>query len=607
MKSPRDSGGVYRLKPNLTVPETPSPPAQSRPFRPSSGRVWFFYSIIVLLAIVLTVRMIWNYTQGSPVAEASGDLRRLFPRGTITDRRGNPLAMDSFITIVSVSPKRMNPAAYRTVASALAPLMPNLNEDAILRKIQDHAQDEYLELGYTSLEQFDAVRELFGLPGVNIPDILPHRIYPEGSLAAQSIGFTDRDRYGRSGIERRYDDALRYPKSTFDPPPSLSHIPPELDEIIQQSEFLPSPFHKDIILTLDRVLQYMAEENLRHAISEFQATAGNVIIMDPKTGEILALANWPNFDPNHYADFSNHQELYQNTAIEAIYEPGSVFKLITYAAALEKGVITPETEYEDEALFVYYEQKIQNWDRRGRGVVTANEALAQSLNVVSAKIAIDLGARDFYKAVSLFGFGQPTGVELPNDLAGLVTSSRKNGWVPGSLATNSFGQGISVTPLQMANAVATIANGGVRYRPHIVLGKIEGSKVTYVEPQPKERVISEETAHTLTEMMVNVTLHTPAAIIRGYRIAGKSGTAQIPKPGSRGYEENATNTTFVGFFPADDPQFVVLAKLDRPQTSEWASQTAAHLFRAVAHDLIVHFNIPEDDPESGAMTPFEMQ
>ncbi len=335
----------------------------------------------------------------------------------------------------------------------------------------------------------------------------------------------------------------------------------------------------------------MAETRLKEAIETYEAESGVVIIMDPQTSAILAMAGYPTYNPDEYPQFS--PERYVNPAISEIYEPGSVFKLITFAAALHKNAITPETHFKDTDKFIYGEQIIQNWDRKGRGDVTAQQALAQSLNVTTAKIATRLvGATDFYNTVARFGFGQNTGVELAFEAPGLVNGPNTPRWALGNLATNAFGQGISVTPLQMANAVAAIAAGGVVHRPHVVKMSINDDVVRVKEPEGASIAISPQAARTLTQMMVAAANHTKQATIPGYAIAGKTGTAEIPTLG--GYKEDRTITTFVGFFPADAPQYLILVKLERPKTSAWASKTAAPTFRAIARDIITIDNLPPD-------------
>ncbi len=628
MNSSREPGGVYRLKPNFTAPEatTTSPPPSTQPLQLSRTRFWVLFGLMVAIGCILLARLIWVQLKGPPpIVHADNDvIDKTLPRGTITDRRGNPLAMDYYRADVYVDPQGLKDAEgkelietrVQALAQTLGPMLgiePGELVSRIHKAVNEVPGTRYIHLVYgepnlaikiNTDNKDDPNEPLDGWRNVVTALVLPITIYPEKSLAAQVVGFVNADRRGVYGLEARYDDFLRASSATFRPlpQPRFTESDPELARIIEESIYLPSPIQHDIILTLDRVDQFIAEENLRQAVREFDADGGTVIIMDPHTGAVLAMANEPSFDPNYYFESKDEPQNYMNPAIDGIYEPGSVFKLITYAAALDKGVITPDTLYEDEVRFEYYEQVIQNWDRRSHGTVTATEALVQSLNVVAAKIAIDLGKIEFYKAVNRFGFGQTTGIELPNELPGIVNSPRRSTWIPGSLATNSFGQGISVTPLQMANAVATIANGGVRHRAHIVRALIKEDKVQVIEPQAQSRAISPEAAAMLTEMMVQVVNSIPAAAIPGYRIAGKSGTAQIPRSDGTGYVDGVSNATFVGFFPADNPRFVVLAKLNRPRTSIWASQTAANLFRYVVHDLIYQHDIPPDGNQT-VMTP----
>lgn len=591
------STGFYRLRAVETLPATePTLATDGKGWSdlsaiPKGFRLYVVLGGLMVFGLVLAVQLV-RYQVVAPRrfpagAEAGGGnvpIRLDLPRGTIVDRRGHPLAMETYAYQVTASPRDMRDR--EAAALHLAPLL-GVDAGVLAKQFAAHADSTYLPLGFVGPAAGEAIRAMRQYTITAEP--LPQRYYPEGRLAAHVLGFVAADRRGYYGLEGYYDAFLRA-DTPYPDPPTLTAT--DLAAAgLPTTVFLPSYVQRDLVLTLDRHVQYRVEKALRQAIETYQAESGTVIVLIPHGSAILAMASWPDFDPNRYTDIPS-PDAYVNRAISVIYEPGSVFKLVTYAAALDKGVITPQSRFQDTRVFVYGEKEIHNWDRQGYGTVTAAFALAESLNVTTAKIAVALGRTEFYKAVQRFGFGQLTGVELANEVPGLVKYPGRSAWYPADLATNSFGQGISVTPLQMVNAVAAIASDGVLYRPHIVAAILDHDRIETVRPQPINRVIAAETARTLTGMMVQTVERTPDLPISGYAVAGKSGTAEIPLP--NGYMDEYTITSFAGFFPADDPQFVILVKLDRPKTSKWATYTAAPLFRQIVLDLIELYAIPPD-------------
>lgn len=526
-------------------------------------------------------------------AEVSAKLR---PRGAIVDTNGAPLAIERFRYDIAVSPNIIRDKQKAAVFLGAKLSMP---VDEIRQILEDNKDRPYVVLK-TNVDQEvgESIRAMNSYTVTTA--IFPQRYHPEGKMAAHVLGFVSLDNQGFYGLEGYFDNFLLAPTDKIEPLPApqfKKHSSGDSkNRALPASPYIPSIAQHDLILTLDRSLQYIAETRLEEGVQEYQADSGVVIILDPKSSAILAMASTPSYNPDDFADVRSG-DIFVNPAISKIYEPGSVFKLITFASALNDHIITPESKYLDTNKFVYYEQRIENWDRKGRGEVTAQQALAESLNVTTAKIAVDVGADKFYKTVARFGFGMNTGVELANEAAGIVRNPKRSEWYPAYLATNAFGQGISVTPLQMANAVAAIAAGGVLHRPHIVRLAINGSSIRSKEVESVSRAISPEAAKTLTQMMIAAANHTSKATLDGYAIAGKTGTAEIP--GLGGYKEARTIATFIGFFPADDPQFLILVKLDRPKASAWASSTAAPLFRKIAQDIIHLYGIPPDDVRLG--------
>jgi cell division protein FtsI/penicillin-binding protein 2 len=319
--------------------------------------------------------------------------------------------------------------------------------------------------------------------------------------------------------------------------------------------------------------------------------------MNPRNGEILAMAAAPGFNPNQYAELAKSDpKRFVNQAVSDNYEPGSTFKIFTLAAALDLGLVTPQTTYEDTAFIEIGGHPIWNWDRAGHGVVDMIEMMARSLNVGAATLAMQIGQKDFYRYVRAFGIGRPTGIDLQAEASGQLRTrdTDPSDWSEADLGTNSFGQGVSSTPIQMITAVAAVANDGVLVQPHVVKKIVEGARDITAKTVQLGRPISAQTAHTLTDILIEaVNREVPFARVAGYHIAGKTGTAQIPIPG--GYDDPWTIASFVGYGPAYDPQLIIWVKLDRPTTSPYGSETAAPIFQRIATRLFAMLDIKPDD------------
>jgi cell division protein FtsI/penicillin-binding protein 2 len=406
----------------------------------------------------------------------------------------------------------------------------------------------------------------------------PRRWYPNGPLAGHMLGFVNRENVAVYGVEAYYDEELRGRKgSQFSDGLEYRLIPPRDGY--------------DVVLTIDRAVQSMVEERLAAAVARYEATGGDVVVVDPRTGAILAMASYPPFDPNEYA--STPPERWANPAIAIVHEPGSVVKVLTMAAGLQAGVVTPESTYEDVGTIEYGGIQISNWDRKSHGVTSMTRLLQLSLNVGAVHIADALGRERFYDFMRKFGFGEPTGIDLAGEVGGILRTPDDPGWYPADLATNSFGQGVAVTPLQITMAVAALANGGVLMRPYVVDRIVDGEVVIRkARPQPVRRVVSEAVADAVSEMMVAVVEgRVTNAMVPGYTVAGKTATAQIPTPD--GYEKHGTIASFVGFVPADEPRFVMLVKIDRPNRPR-GSESAAPAFAEIAAELVRLLDIPPD-------------
>jgi cell division protein FtsI (penicillin-binding protein 3) len=333
-------------------------------------------------------------------------------------------------------------------------------------------------------------------------------------------------------------------------------------------------------------LQYSAEKRLVEALAKYEARGGSIIIMEARTGAVLAMANWPTFDLNSYE--RAEPAAWQNPSVGLLYEPGSIFKVVTYGAALETRTFTPDQQFNDTGSYevIKGQKPIRNSQQRKLGWVTGWQALGESLNTVSADLAIKMGPEAFYRYIALFGFGRPTEVDLRAEAPGMVKRYGTEQWNLVDQATNSFGQAISVTPIQMINAVAAVANDGALLQPQVAQALVLNGQVHPLPVRKLEQVLTPETAQTLTQMMVytvdNYTIG--KKLVPGFKIAGKTGTAEIPE--QQGYTNPLTITSFVGFLPAADPKIVVLVKIDEPKKSRWAEQVALPVFGDVARDAV---------------------
>jgi cell division protein FtsI/penicillin-binding protein 2 len=351
-----------------------------------------------------------------------------------------------------------------------------------------------------------------------------------------------------------------------------------------------------LILTLDRELQASTERILDQSLYNYGAESGTIIVMDPQNGEILAMASTPRLNLSNYSQyddiFDSASEF--NRAINMPYEPGSVMKILTMAAALDLGAVTPQTSYTDVGYFPIGGATIRNWDEDAWGIQDMTGCLQHSLNVCLAWIAVEMGTDNFYGYMAKFGFGHPTGIDLSGEAGGRLKIPGDADWYPVDLATNSFGQGITATPIQMMMATSAVANSGVMVTPHLLYGMVRDGKQYDFPPQNAGNPISKETAQTLSEMLANsLALEESEALVPNYRLAGKTGTAQIPTEYGW-YASEETNTSFIGWGPVDDPQFMIYVWLEKPTTSIWASKTAAPVFAEVAEETIRLLDIPPD-------------
>ncbi len=509
-------------------------------------------------------------------------------RGRIVDQNGLLLAGEGGFTWDVYA----NPRLIRN-SPIISPLLAGLTQnaglsEAALRSLL--ADDVSIKLASDVTDsQCDRIKAIFDeTAGHSLIWCAPRpaRAYPNGPLAGHLLGFIAGE-IGADGIEANYDAWLRTPQQASGE--KLPGEPQPLPETWKPN--LPSPAGHDLVLHLDATLQHAVEARLKESLSTYAAEAGTIIVMNPKTGGILALANAPSFDSNYDAN-ANRGNLV-NAAIGQSYEPGSIFGLVTFAAALDLVLISPNQMYHDTGQLMIEQRTLYNAERRTFGDMTAEQAFAKSLNTVSAQIALDMGFESFYRYVRQFGFGRTTEIDLPFESSGVVKEPRDAYWSTFDQAVNAFGQGIAVTSLQMINAVAAVANHGTLLQPQAVKALVRGEKMYLLPPRTLGYPVQPETAQTLTNMMVyNIQNSAAPDPVPGYRVAGKAGTAEIPT--EQGYSQE-TITSFVGFLPAADPQIVVLVKLVKPKTSRWAEQVAMPVFGQVARDAVQILKIQPDD------------
>jgi cell division protein FtsI (penicillin-binding protein 3) len=506
-------------------------------------------------------------------------------RGPIFDRHGRILAVSSEVESIFAVPRRIFDRT--AVAQRLAPVLgepareiaARLASDRpfvwIKRKLPPHT--------------VEAVRALM-LPGIGtLPEAL--RFYPNRELAAHVLGFEGVDDRGLEGIELAHDRLLAGEAG-------LALIERDAlgrDVTPQPTILKPPTAGQGLVLTLDATIQYIAERELEAAWQRTRSQAGMIVIVDPRTGELLAAAIRPTFNPNAYQSATSHE--WRNRAVTDPFEPGSTFKAILAGAALEEGLVRPDDRfYGEQGTITVANRTIHDWKRYGW--LSFREVLQFSSNVGAIKVGLSLGRERYYKHMTAFGFGSLTGVGLPGESRGLLRAPHR--WSGLSLATMSIGQEVSVTALQIVTAFAAIANGGQLMRPHVVRAVVDanGRELRRFAPEAVRQVISRASAATLTEILTSVVAQGTGAKaqVPGYAVAGKTGTAQKADPVTHVYSRKPGVLSFVGFVPAEAPRLAMLVMLDEPKTVVWGSEAAAPIFAAVARQVLRYLEVPPAGP-----------
>ena len=502
-------------------------------------------------------------------------------RGALFDRSGEPLALSMESQSVYARPHRIHDPD--NLSQTLAKIL-NLSAVDVKEKITAAKPFVWVRRQVSSAEA-EKIQTL-NAEGIGM-FYEPNRHYPQGQLAGHVIGFVGRDSEGLEGVELRYNDFIRGETGS-----SVA----ERDALgrrvlVEGVEGLHIPPGSDIHLTLDTAIQHMAEKELEASISKYRAKAGVAIVVEPFTGEVLALANYPSFDPNTYSKHSAEQR--RNRAVTDSFEPGSTFKTILAAAALEEGVVGKDDLFYCEMGKYSYAGRIIH-DTHPHGWLPFSKILQVSSNIGFTKVAEKLKKDRFFAYIHKFGFGQTTGIDVPGEVPGLLRRPEK--WAGIDLATHSFGQGISTTPMQLVMAYAAIANGGFLMRPYLMRRAVgpKGEVVSENQPQVVRRVISEKTATLLASMLRDVTNEGGTGMmanVDGFEVAGKTGTAQKADPVNGGYAAKKRVASFVGFVPANKPRLVALVLIDEPAVNVYGGVVAAPVFRNIAQGALRHLAV----------------
>jgi cell division protein FtsI/penicillin-binding protein 2 len=566
-------------------------------------RSWTLATALALVGFSIILQIV--RIQISPEAETFREqsaqfaqaIQTFYPqRGEIYDRNGHLLAGNKTVYEIGVDLKSVKDkhAVAMTVGTELG-----LNPDNLygLMANPDSKLTYLILANYVNedkalaLKQIKLTADQQSTPGGQSSltglEFTPHpqRTYPEGSLASNVIGFVSREGRGYFGIEEKYNDLLAGA-------PIQVRVPIDPNQAVDIPQI---PNGTTLILTLNRDLQAATEQILDDAISKYGAQGGTITIMDPRNGEILAIASTPRMDLNQ---FWNYSSIYRNAseydlAVSTPYEPGSVFKILTMAAALDNHTVTPATTFLDTGSFLIGGVIIKNWNDQAWGLQDMLGCIQNSLNVCMSWIASQMGSQNFYGYMNRFGLGHLTGIDLADEAAGRLKVPGDTDWSPSDLGTNSFGQGVAATPIQIMMAASAIANNGRMVTPHVLYAMVRDGRQFNVPAQYAGSPISASTAQTLDQMLAtSIENEASLASVPGYRIAGKTGTAQIPTLG--GYDPTLTNASFIGWGPIDDPRFMIYVWLEAPSTSIWGSETAAPVFAQVAQKAILMLDVPPD-------------
>lgn len=568
---------------------------RSDPRSPGSGRLSTLGVLFIIAFLAVAVRLVWiqivmadEYTDKA-TAQRMRDIELAPRRGTIYDREGEPLAVSVEAPTVYASPRFVNnkSGAAEVLASTLGgskkSYLEKLERDTgfvfLARKVDLDRADE-LE---TRLERLD-------IKGIGFIEDF-RRLYPSGDLACQVLGFVGDEDQGLEGIELQYDDTLSGTPGVIigeRDPQGLRPIPGGIQKEI-------APEHgRDVVLTIDKDIQHQAQVELKRAVKKWGAKRGFVTIMNPKNGEIYAMATWPTFDPNNLK--SADVEATRNRPLTDAYEPGSTFKCLTAAAAIDSGLFEADSMLDLPSTIKVGGRTIH--EAHGRGAVrwSLTDIVTQSSNVGTVKVGLKLGKQGLFDSMAAFGVTEVPETDFPGTAKGWLPPVDQ--WSASTIGNVPFGQGVSLTQLQLSRAIGALANGGVLTTPHFLLDipRTDADAPTW----PVRRAVTSETAEAVTGMLESVVIKGTgtSAAVKGYNVAGKTGTAQKAREDGRGYSGGGYMGSFIGYLPSEDPQVLVCVTLDRPTNAIYGGVVAGPTFSTLAHFSVSHLKIPPSTPEA---------
>lgn len=563
-------------------------------------RMGYLTLVLIVCTVGLIFRVAWfQIVRGADYAkqvtyQSEADRKLQSPRGTIIDRDGKVLAISEMAKSLYADPTILNESPH-DVAALLAPYL-QMEPPEIQQKLEEETAFVWLKRtlshdAYTSVSQVIKDHKLQGLPFMDEN----HRWYPNGAFASQLIGYVGIDDQGLDGIEMMLDKEIRGGTQRLRLTTDKNNIP-ILNSVLEQ--ILPDK-ERTARLTIDSTIQFFVEQELDTIVEAHHPSGASIIVMDPQTGEILAMGNRPTFDPNQYGKANAEQ--YKNRAVMNMYEPGSTFKPLIAAAAVDSGKWKVNQTYLDSGSITIGDRTIHNWDNQGRGNVTIRDILKFSINTGMAEIGLTTGAHTLTEYAKRFGFGKPTGIELPGESSGLMFREESMGRIDEAIM--SIGQGIAVTPIQMVQAFSAIANKGAMMRPFVIkeIDNPDGSVYQKTEPEKISQPIQAGTAEVIMKYLEEemnsgggMNAHIP-----GYRFAGKTGTAQRLNAEGTGYAEGQYIASFMGFGPVENPQYIVLVVIDNPQGIYYGAQVAAPAFKRLMTNILQAKGIPPSQQIEG--------
>jgi cell division protein FtsI (penicillin-binding protein 3) len=545
--------------------------------------VWVL-AVVWIAVVIGRLSYLQLFSYGEYLAKAQRQQQRIFEispmRGPIYDRNGRELAVSLPLDSVFGDPAEI---ADVDAVSALLSRVLDVYPDDLADKLRQ-AKTPVRLARKLSPETVQRITDM-NLKGVFFQKE-NRRVYPQRELAASVLGYVDVDEKGIGGIEYSLDKQIR------GRPGKMMVMADGHRRWYDRQESAADP-GASVTLTIDETIQYIAEKEPAKAIEDTHAKAGTVVVQDPNSGELLAVANWPVFDPNDAGSFSPESRI--DRAVASAYEPGSTFKVLTLTGAIQNGVASPDELVDCQMGQIMVSGRlIHDWKKFG--VLSVKEVLEHSSDVGAIKIALRLGAPRFYDEIRGFGIGQPTGIELPGENRGLLRPLEN--WTPSSIGSLAMGQEVSVTPIQIVSAISAVANGGTLYQPHIVK-EIDGGEPGALKPQPgPQQATDARTAATVREMMEGVVLEGTGkpARLDGYTAAGKSGTAQKIDPATGRYSATQYNSSFVGFAPVNDPAISILVVLDSPVGAHHGGEVGGPVFKRIAEQVLAYRDEPHDVP-----------